>query len=266
MPLIPTLPLSLHELVEYYRIAKRECEFLIEHLNQSLAYLEIRMKGSPLVSVQFNNYESYYVAFIEHLKWRLSDVCVAESLEFKDSGSIVAIFKHEYTHSGIAHPINEDEMGPMLDSLHFVHDHLETLIGEIEASMLKSIFLCHASTDKRKVREIAEILTNKGSKVWLDEAEILVGDSLLDKIQDGITKYDYLGIVLSPRSVQSIWVKKEVEAALTQEINSGGVKVLPLLIEECDIPLFLQPKKYANLSDDSLFNAGIEDIVKRLRS
>jgi len=196
----------------------------------------------------------------------MSDVCIAESLEFKDSGSIDAILKHKFEHSGIGHPINEDKINPMLDSLNFVKNNLGKLISDIEASMLKSIFLCHASVDKPAVREIAKTLTDKGSQVWLDEAEILVGDSILNKIQEGIEKSDYLGVVLSPRSVESIWVKREVEAALSQEIENDNVKVLPILIENCNIPLFLKPKKYADLSTQDVAEKGISDIIKRLRS
>lgn len=264
MSLVPSLPLSMQELVDYYKIASRECDYLINHLRYSLDILEVRMKPSPLVSVQFNNYESYYVSFLEHLKWRLSPVCVDESLGFKDSETLANLQNHEYVRSGIAHPIDIQEIGPMLESLEYVKENLDLLIEEIESTMLKSIFLCHSSTDKQSVREIAKQLTIKGSQVWLDEAEILVGDSIIEKIQDGIEKSDYLGIVLSPNSVASIWVKKEVEAALTQEIESGAVKVIPILLESCEIPLFLRPKKYADVSSAESFDQGIQDVVKRL--
>lgn len=268
MNLIPTLPLSLSELAESYRIALRECEFLIGHLHGSLALLDERMKPSALVSVQFNAYESYYVSFLDHLRWRLSEICVDPSLEFRNTKSgrrdIKALIKHRFTHSGIGHPIDEKEIGPMLMSLEFVRDHLSALIAGIEASMLKSIFLCHSSADKAKVRILAHKLTEKGAQVWLDEAEILVGDSILDKIQEGISKSDYLGIVLSPQSVKSIWVKREVEAALTLEIESGAVRVVPILIEPCEIPLFLKPKKYADFSKRAVLERGLSDLVKRL--
>ncbi|MEW8626587.1 MAG: toll/interleukin-1 receptor domain-containing protein [Candidatus Thiodiazotropha sp.] len=264
MSLIPALPLSLQELVDYYKIAIRECDYFINHLNYCLGYLELRMKPSPLVSVQFNQYESYYVSFLEHLKWRLSPVCVDDSLKFKESDALKKLFEHKYEHSGVGHPINEDEIVPMLNSLKFAKMTLEEIVDEIEADMLKSIFLCHSSADKPVVRNIGQALTIRGSQVWLDEAEILVGDSILEKIQEGITKSDYLGIVLSKSSVESIWVKKEVEAALTHEIETGEVKVIPILIEQCDIPLFLKPKKYADMSSQELYEDGIQSIVKRL--
>jgi hypothetical protein len=138
------------------------------------------------------------------------------------------------------------------------------ILGEIDKDMLKSIFLCHSSSDKSEVRNLAAGLTLRGAKVWLDEAEIFVGDSIIEKIQKGIEESDFLGIVLSPRSVESIWVRKEVEAALTQEIDSGRVKVMPILLEPCEIPLFLRPKKYADYSTDGARAQGFEDIVKAL--
>ena len=264
MSLVPSLPLSLQELVDYYKIAIRECDYFINHLRYSLGYIDMRMKPSPLVSVQFNKYEAYYVSFLKHLKWRLSPVCVNESLKFTESDSLKKLLEHEYKHSGIGHPIDEEEIGPMLDSLEFVKSRLQEIIKEIESDMLKSIFLCHSSADKPIVRSIAQKLTIRGAQVWLDEAEILVGDSILEKIQDGINCSDYLGVVLSKKSVESIWVKKEVEAALTHEIETGEIKVIPILIEKCDIPLFLKSKKYADMTSPERYEEGIENIVKRL--
>jgi len=42
--------------------------------------------------------------------------------------------------------------------------------------MIKSIFLCHSSLDKPFVRELQARLSNQGIKVWIDEAEIEIGD------------------------------------------------------------------------------------------
>ncbi|WP_291764630.1 toll/interleukin-1 receptor domain-containing protein [Maricaulis sp.] len=264
MSLVPNLPLSLEELSDYYKIAIRECDFLEPILRKGLAYIEFRYKPSPLVSVQFNSYEAYYVAFLSHLKWRLSSLCVPDYFGFADSEAVQNLRAHEYQHSGVGHPIGEEEINPMLSSIGFVRTQLIEILEQIERDMLKSIFMCHSSSDKAGVRDLAELLTRRGAKVWLDEAEILVGDSIMDQIQTGIEESDYLGVVLSPRSVESIWVKKEVEAALTQEIEMGKVKVVPILLEPCDIPLFLRSKKYADYSADEVRENGLEDIIKRL--
>jgi len=265
MALVPNLPVSLFELASFYETTILEIDFIEPTLERGLEYIEFRLKPSPLVSVTFNKYEHYYKSCLEHLKWRVSPLLVDEAFEFGKSSAVESLLKHDYVLSGVAHPINEQEIGPMLDSMRIVRSLLKTILQDIEASMLQSIFLCHASTDKPTVRRIAEGLIKRGSRVWLDEAEILIGDSLIDKIQGGIQNSDYLGVVLSPRSVGSIWVKKEVEAALSQEIDAGRVKVLPILIEDCDIPLFLKPKKYADLRNDDVFGLGVEQLVERLK-
>lgn len=47
--------------------------------------------------------------------------------------------------------------------------------------MNKSIFLSHTYTDKTFVRKLAADLEAHGIRYWLDEAEIKVGESLIEK-------------------------------------------------------------------------------------
>jgi len=128
---------------------------------------------------------------------------------------------------------------------------------------MSSIFLSHNHKDKPFVRRLAERLNAHGIRTWVDEAEIRVGDSLITKIESAIKDFTYLGVILSPNSVTSQWVKKEVNIALTHEIDGAHVKVLPLLIESCDIPWFLSDKLYADFTRD--FEDGFETLLKRLQ-
>ena len=127
---------------------------------------------------------------------------------------------------------------------------------------MSSIFLSHNHKDKAFVRKLAERLNSHGIRTWVDEAEIRVGDSLIMKIESAIKDFTYLGVILSPDSVKSQWVRKEVNMALTQEIEGTQVKVLPLLIEACEIPGFLSDKFYADFTKD--FEAGFETLLSRL--
>src|SRR6185437_5021087 len=99
----------------------------------------------------------------------------------------------------------------------------------------RRVFLSHSSGDKPFVDRLAADLERVNVGVWYDKWEIRVGDSLLDKISEGIQRNDYLAIVLSSRSVQSEWVKREVNAALMRELAERRVVVLPLLLEDCEI-------------------------------
>ena len=128
------------------------------------------------------------------------------------------------------------------------------------------IFLSHTSADKPFVRELKSRLEAHGVKdVWLDEAEILVGDSLTKKIEEGLKKTKYIGVVLSPRSIKSNWVERELEIAIDREISTGEVAVLPLLYEKCDLPSFLVGKMYADFTSPTEYDESLNKLLRRLK-
>ncbi len=128
------------------------------------------------------------------------------------------------------------------------------------------IFLSHTSEDKPFVRRLKESLENHGvTKVWLDEAEIQIGDSLIKKIDEGLRMTKYIGVILSPRSIKSNWVEKELEIAMNREIGTGEVVVLPLVMEECDLPTFLQGKLYADFYSPEKYDESLQKLLRRLR-
>ncbi|MFB0504707.1 MAG: toll/interleukin-1 receptor domain-containing protein [Candidatus Bathyarchaeia archaeon] len=111
---------------------------------------------------------------------------------------------------------------------------------------MSSIFVCHSSKDHSFVDWLKRELGKKGIFVWIDEGEISVGDSLIGKIEEGIKNTNYFGAVLSENSITSNWVRRELEMAITKEILGDRVFVLPIIIGDCDIPLYLKTKKYAD--------------------
>jgi hypothetical protein len=137
--------------------------------------------------------------------------------------------------------------------------------SEPEQPLYHGIFLSHTKEDKPFVNRLKAALNERGvTDVWVDEAEIMVGESLITKIEDAITKARFFGVVLSPRSVRSRWVKKELEVAMNMELQTDSVVVLPLLLEQCKIPPFLEPKLYADFSSPDLFAPSLEKLLRRL--
>jgi hypothetical protein len=130
--------------------------------------------------------------------------------------------------------------------------------------MRPSIFLSHNHADKSFVRRLAADLENQGISYWLDEAEIKVGESLVEKIRAGIDQVDFVAVVLSPNSIASPWVQRELDVAMNQEILGRRLKVLPLMYKACDLPGFLLGKRYADFTDESRYAAALEDLVKSL--
>lgn len=87
------------------------------------------------------------------------------------------------------------------------------------------VFICHASEDKKTVVEpLANELVKRGLKVWYDRYVLRIGDSLLQKIDEGLSKSKYGIVILSPHFFQKEWTKKELDGLIQKEI--GGKKVI----------------------------------------
>lgn len=96
---------------------------------------------------------------------------------------------------------------------------------------MRDIFICHASEDKDAiVRPLVEAFNEAGISCWYDEAEIAWGDSITQKVNDGLAKSRYVLVVLSPAFVGKNWPQRELNSILNQEASTGEVKVLPLLV------------------------------------
>ncbi len=55
--------------------------------------------------------------------------------------------------------------------------------------MTWDLFISHASEDKEEVaRPLAQLLKDEGLSVWLDEQELVLGDSLRRKLDEGLSK------------------------------------------------------------------------------
>ncbi|MBU0655287.1 MAG: toll/interleukin-1 receptor domain-containing protein, partial [Gammaproteobacteria bacterium] len=90
------------------------------------------------------------------------------------------------------------------------------------------VFISHASEDKEQVaRPLADVLKGMGFSVWLDENELTVGDSLVDKINNGISNSRYGIVILSKNFFAKDWPQKELNALVSIETKQDKV-ILPI--------------------------------------
>ena len=115
---------------------------------------------------------------------------------------------------------------------------------------IPKVFISYSRDDSIFAEKLAGQLRGDGVSVWFDRWQIHVGDSIVHKIQDGLSSSDFLLILLSPSSTASKWVGQELSAATIRNIESEGVFVLPVLIKDCRLPPFLSDRKSADFTDD----------------
>lgn len=109
-------------------------------------------------------------------------------------------------------------------------------------------FLSHAHADKAVVDKLYEWISNiSGIPVWYDAHHLPVGATIATHLATAITQCRSLILVLSPSSIKSGWVKEEYEAAVGQRTQWKDFRIIPLRIEECEIPGFLQTTKWLEI-------------------
>ena len=105
-------------------------------------------------------------------------------------------------------------------------------------SKTHQVFLSYASEDKAVAREIATSLQNAGVSTWVDSWELSLGDSLATKIHEALDACDTLVVLLSANSVESRWIGAEWQSALTREVDQRSIRVIPVLLDDCELPPF----------------------------
>ncbi len=93
---------------------------------------------------------------------------------------------------------------------------------------MRNVFISHATEDKPWVLTLVEKLKNHGVQVWYDEYEINLGDSIFDKINEGLRKADFGLVVFSPAFFLKTWTRKELGALFTKEVERKTKTILPI--------------------------------------
>ena len=125
-------------------------------------------------------------------------------------------------------------------------------------------FLFLISEDKDEVvRPLANALKNLGIKVWYDEFEMRIGDSLRRKIDKGLANSRFGIVVVSRDFIKKGWTNYELDGIITKAV-SGEQIILPIWHnitkkEVIDYSPSLADKLARNTAIDT-----VEDIAKEI--
>lgn len=99
------------------------------------------------------------------------------------------------------------------------------LIPGLEDDKQYDVFISHASEDKDDiVRDLANALSSEGLRVWYDDFELRIGDSLRQKIDRGLANSRVGLVVLSQAFIAKGWTNYELDGIVTRSI--GGEQIL----------------------------------------
>ena len=113
-----------------------------------------------------------------------------------------------------------------------------------------AIFVSYSHKEKEFVDQLCRNLISEKIHLWMDRWELKPGDSLIDSVQIALEHAGAILVVLSKSYVESTWCKKEMNAGLIRELEKKGNIIIPIVIENCNIPIFLREKMYADFRKD----------------
>lgn len=95
-----------------------------------------------------------------------------------------------------------------------------------------SCFISYSSKDQSFVERLYADLQNKGVRCWFAPIDLRIGEEIRVGIDESIRVHDKLLIVLSKHSIESEWVKKEVETAFEQEQKQKRKILFPIRLDD----------------------------------
>ena len=97
----------------------------------------------------------------------------------------------------------------------------------------RELFVSHSDRDREAVARLSNELSSHRIPHWVSRRELAGSQQWHDEIGDALARCDWFAVLLSPDAVESMWVKRELLYALSQERFLG--RIVPVLLRDCDI-------------------------------
>lgn len=121
-------------------------------------------------------------------------------------------------------PLPEYNPMPLSSLVQHVHEESELM----DSDDYYDVFISHATEDKEEVaRPLALALHKEGLRVWYDEFELKIGDSLRRKIDNGVARSRFGVVIISPSFFAKGWPQYELDGLVTKAVTGEQV-LLPL--------------------------------------
>jgi hypothetical protein len=131
------------------------------------------------------------------------------------------------------------------------------------------VFLCHASQDKRIVRELYQrLLAEDWIDPWLDEEKLLPGQDWNLEIEKAVETSDVVVVCVSSTSVaKEGYIQKELRRVLDIALEKlyGAIFVIPVKLDNCELPRQLRDRQALDYFPESRQAAAYDRLKASLK-
>ncbi len=111
-----------------------------------------------------------------------------------------------------------------------VIENIPSLIAAIKPFEYYTCFISHSDKDHPFAERLYADLQTDGIRCWFDMHDMKGGEKTLEQIDQAIRNYDKVLLILSDHSMQSKWVKTEIDEAIRKEQQSNYRVLFPISI------------------------------------
>ena len=128
---------------------------------------------------------------------------------------------------------------------------------------MANVFISHRKSDDTQAEKLAAEIRNQGHQVWLDVWDINLGDSIVGKMNEGLTSADYLILCYSSIGVESEWISREWMPTLAKQLEGHNIKILPVVLSGGKPPAILADILYVDLTKD--WSTGVTRLLQNIK-
>ncbi|WP_372999759.1 toll/interleukin-1 receptor domain-containing protein [Lutispora sp.] len=119
------------------------------------------------------------------------------------------------------------------------------------------VYISYSHNDIDKAKHISDFLIKHNIRVWFDENNINVGDAITDRIKMAINESSYYLILISKNTKMSKWLNYEINIMLQNESKSGINRIIPILVDDADLPKILEYRNFIEFNENRNDNLNI---------
>ena len=149
----------------------------------------------------------------------------------------------------------EIQLGKVAESLDAIKNELK--------KVSPSVFLSFANENRDIALRIIEDLSGYNIEVITDDI-VKIGDSIENKIKNGIERSQFFIALITPKFIQSQWTHEELKLALHKEKRNNSYIILPLLYETKKLPKHITDRKYVDLKKD--YYGSMIQVLERVKN
>ena len=124
------------------------------------------------------------------------------------------------------------------------------------------VFISYRSPHERFAESIAQRLGTEGIMPWFDKWDILAGDSLPGKIEEGLRESAAFIPIITADYQKGTWATEELQSAIAKRVETE-YKIVPVLLENCERPELIRHLRYVDFTgqDPEKFESKVGELI-----